>query len=327
MNIFVFEHVSGGGVVECLPDPDLAAQGAAMLTAILSDMVGAGLTVSTTRDRRIERVAVGARVVTVGRDDPCDRVFEDEARCADAVLVIAPETDGTLARWCCVLRDAGVRSLGCSPEAVHLCADKLRLFRRLRQAGVPTPTTWRATDAAAQERANESIGCVVEKPLDGAGCERITLHRKGGGLLVGDSAMIRQCHVPGVPVSVSFLVHDGVVRALPAGRQVIQRRGNDLTYRGGRLPLEPADSQRATALARRAVGAVAGLQGFVGVDLVLADEPDGDRVIEINPRLTVSYIGLRALCRTNLAAAIVDHEAPLRFVARPVGFDAIGRIL
>ena len=52
-----------------------------------------------------------------------------------------------------------------------------------------------------------------------------------------------------------------------------------------------------------------------------------DRVIEINPRLTVSYIGLRALCRTNLAAAIVDHEAPLRFVARPVGFDAIGRIL
>jgi len=47
MNIFVFEHVSGGGVVECLPDPDLAAQGAAMLTAILSDMVGAGLTVST----------------------------------------------------------------------------------------------------------------------------------------------------------------------------------------------------------------------------------------------------------------------------------------
>ena len=31
----------------------------------------------------------------------------------------------------------------------------------------------------------------------------------------------------------------------------------------------------------------------------------GDRVIEINPRLTTSYVGLRALARFNLAEALL----------------------
>ena len=47
-------------------------------------------------------------------------------------------------------------------------------------------------------------------------------------------------------------------------------------------------------------------RGFLGVDLVLGDEPSGDYAIEVNPRLTTSYVGLRALCRENLAGAMID---------------------
>ena len=56
------------------------------------------------------------------------------------------------------------------------------------------------------------------------------------------------------------------------------------------------------------------MKGYVGVDIVLGDAPDGsaDWVIEINPRLTTSYVGLRALARGNLAGvllAVVQREA------------------
>ena len=49
------------------------------------------------------------------------------------------------------------------------------------------------------------------------------------------------------------------------------------------------------------------LIGYVGVDLVLGVAGDGgdDAVIEINPRLTTSYLALRRLLRTNLAAAML----------------------
>ena len=50
-----------------------------------------------------------------------------------------------------------------------------------------------------------------------------------------------------------------------------------------------------------------GLHGYFGVDLVLGAAADGseDAVIEINPRLTTSYIGLRRLARFNLAEALL----------------------
>ena len=46
-----------------------------------------------------------------------------------------------------------------------------------------------------------------------------------------------------------------------------------------------------------------GLRGYVGVDMVLGDA--GDYAIEINPRLTTSYLGLRQLCQQNLAELIL----------------------
>jgi predicted ATP-grasp superfamily ATP-dependent carboligase len=82
-----------------------------------------------------------------------------------------------------------------------------------------------------------------------------------------------------------------------------------------------------------AVAALPLSQGYVGVDLVLgqAEDGSGDRVIEVNPRLTTSYVGLRALARANLAAAMLAVAAGERpdlcFGSEPVEFTTDGRIL
>jgi predicted ATP-grasp superfamily ATP-dependent carboligase len=71
--------------------------------------------------------------------------------------------------------------------------------------------------------------------------------------------------------------------------------------------------------------------GYIGVDLVLGADPDGqdDHVIEINPRLTTSYVGLRALSRNNLAAAMLvvaeGREPALSWHDGVVEFSADGR--
>jgi predicted ATP-grasp superfamily ATP-dependent carboligase len=66
-------------------------------------------------------------------------------------------------------------------------------------------------------------------------------------------------------------------------------------------------NDRAQKLALRAIAPVDGISGYVGVDLVLGDPPDGsgDVAIEINPRLTTSYVGLRALAEFNLAETLL----------------------
>ncbi|HZN36170.1 MAG TPA: ATP-grasp domain-containing protein, partial [Pirellulaceae bacterium] len=100
---------------------------------------------------------------------------------------------------------------------------------------------------------------------------------------------------------------------------------------GGRLPLSEALSARARRLAEAAVSALPPATGYVGVDVILGAAGNGDRVIEINPRLTTSYVGLRAFAKCNLAAAMLavaeGREPDLSFGGGRVEFLADGTIV
>ena len=65
---------------------------------------------------------------------------------------------------------------------------------------------------------------------------------------------------------------------------------------------------------------------------MLGREPDGsaDFVIEVNPRLTTSYVGLRAVAKTNLAEVMLRVAAgdasPVEFSGRRLEFDIDGNV-
>jgi predicted ATP-grasp superfamily ATP-dependent carboligase len=106
-----------------------------------------------------------------------------------------------------------------------------------------------------------------------------------------------------------------------------------LVYRGGRLPLNPELHAAAADLAGRAVEAVPGLRGYVGVDLLLLNHPPGriGLVIEINPRLTTSYVGLRRLARFNVMRAMLavlegKPPGPLEYAPGPIAFRPDGTV-
>jgi len=69
------------------------------------------------------------------------------------------------------------------------------------------------------------------------------------------------------------------------------------------VPLTHRLTPRAFENARAVLSAAPGLRGYFGVDLVLTEEEAW--VIEVNPRLTTSYVGLRDVVRMNLAEAIL----------------------
>jgi tyramine---L-glutamate ligase len=197
--------------------------------------------------------------------------------------------------------------LNSTPNAAIETGDKLRLAGRLAERGIPTPAT------ASWPTAAFSFPAVC-KPRRGAGSQATFLVRNEGELSHAIDAasdergwtndLILQPYIPGDAVSVGFLIGPGRRLAMPAAAQHLSTDGR-FHYLGGSLPLDPQQNARATLLAARAVDAVEGLAGYVGVDLVLGPAADGDAVIEINPRLTTSYVGLRALARFNLAEALL----------------------
>lgn len=271
--------------------------------------------------------AAVADVVTLSREPiqnvrciastPADerRLFEQLVDQCDAVLVIAPEFDGILAERS--ERAAKNRLLGCLPAAVRLTADKLALAEHWTRRGVPTPPTRLATEPSTEFP-------VVLKPRDGAGSQGVRLVRGPEDWSPAANTLV-QPYVAGRACSACFLIGPGGVTPLRAGEQTLSP---DFVYQGGRLPLSGDEERRAIALGRAALEGIDGLAGFVGVDLVLGER---DVAIEINPRLTTSYIGLRALCRDNLAAAWLDvlggKTPTLSWRDGAVTFLADGRIV
>ena len=149
-----------------------------------------------------------------------------------------------------------------------------------------------------------------------------------------ESAATTRTSSPGARRTASVAVLCG-----PCGHQPLppcqQRLSDDghFRYLGGSSPIEPALADRAQRLALAALACFPATCGYVGVDLVLgqADDGSGDVVVEVNPRLTTSYVGLRRLLQTNLATAVVAAAAgravELRWARQRVEFTAEGQIL
>jgi hypothetical protein len=118
-----------------------------------------------------------------------------------------------------------------------------------------------------------------------------------------------QQHIEGDAASVSFIA-SGDLLDLGLNRQRL-RSGRVLAYLGGETFWPHPRAAEAVAAARAAVQALArthaGARGYLGVDLVIGRR--GATVIEVNPRLTTSYVGLRRTIRENLAGLILDAAA------------------
>jgi predicted ATP-grasp superfamily ATP-dependent carboligase len=286
--VFVYEFMSA----EAARDERAASlhvEGRAMLEAACADFRG----------------LPGVEVVTVAEDDgpSVESVFRACARRSDFTMVIAPEFAGLLEERCRWVMEEGGRLLGPTPAGVRRTADKLALARHWQQHGVPTP----ATHAWSPGTPAPVAFPLVCKPRFGAGSQAMRLVREPGELTgITENSLLMQPWLPGRAASVAVILGDQNTMPLQPAWQHLSDDGR-FQYLGGELPLPGALAARATRLAMSAVSDIAGLRGYVGVDLLLGAAADGrdDVAIEINPRLTTSYVGLRVLAASNLAALML----------------------
>lgn len=355
MRVFVSEFICGGGGLAGEPLPEsLWREGRAMLWAVVDDLLQiSGCHVATTLDARLAHEANELRsprcqVEIAASVDEEQRQFDELTAVSDAVLVIAPETDGQLADRVRRVLSFGAKSLNCSPEAIELCGDKLRLARHFEAHSLPTVPT-EISDGTREPATESRLNEWVIKPRDGAGSwltfrvrtdspeewqRAATAYASAG---VAHKALI-QPFIAGLPLSVGCLCQtNGEVEVFPVGEQRLSR---ELEYLGGSIPTSlPASTATAVHdLVRRACETIPGLNGHIGFDLLLPDaDPARPLIVEINPRLTTSYVGYRRLSASNLAerwlynvGLLKDANISPRSLAPPewsplrIEFDASG---
>ena len=207
------------------------------------------------------------------------------------------------------------RWVGCDAAAIALATGKRATLLRLAEAGLTTPLAF--------EHAAEITRWVV-KPDDGAGAAGTQVHASLDAALADWSArshagspMAIEPWVEGPALSLSLLCRQGGCELLSINRQQVQVSDSGrVAYLGvelGAVPIERERTRRrpsgpnANALrvfADRAVRAIPGLGGFVGIDFVWHAQR-GPVAIEVNPRVTCAYAGLSQRLGRNLGAAAI----------------------
>jgi predicted ATP-grasp superfamily ATP-dependent carboligase len=307
-SLFVHEYASGGGLPDLPAMPAVARLGEGMLRSVLADMRAWGAArVLTTRDPRLHGPPFDADETLPLSPDTHAAGFAALAARAEAVLVIAPEEGGILAALSETALAAGARLIGSLPQAARLAGNKWECRRLLQKAGLPMPSAVLARPGEIRAAAAELGFPLVIKVVDGQGSSGVCLAKHAGGLdaalaVTGKTAplLLERFH-DGLHASVSLLVANGAALPLCLNSQHI-RPGIPFACLGGVAHLRHPAARTAMALAARAARAIPGLRGFVGVDMILSGRHC--LIIEVNPRITAAYAGIRHIVDSSLARAV-----------------------
>ena len=338
MRVFVFESITGGGMLRDSPiaslKGSLLAEGRAMLSAVAEDFARlADVEVVCLWNTQLPRPPLSnVQFVSVDSADSERDLFEHYASISDYTLLIAPELHGELLARTQRVERLGGRLLSPDSEFVRLTTSKYNTIRHLKRGGVRVPPTVLYRDYSASTIDFEPP--LIVKPDDGAGSTNIQwLPEQNNELDVAGSdkhAFCVQMFCSGRPASVTVLCGRQRPILFPACWQDLQPPRFE--YAGGSTILDPDLEARAAKLAQQVVETLPSTRGMIGVDLVLGDRSDGsaDFAIEVNPRLTTSYVGIRCLAERNLARAMlavaVGDEVTLTFRTDRIEFSASGQV-
>jgi predicted ATP-grasp superfamily ATP-dependent carboligase len=308
MKVLVFEYVTGGGMAAEAVPASLLREGGLMRDALLRDLAEIpAVRPLALRDARFAVSAETARlaewIVVTGQGE-AERRFRDCIEDADAVWPIAPETGGVLEHLCRRVELAGKPLLTSPAAAVRITASKLATAERLKAHGVPVVPT-----ATWDSSAHPPNFPVVVKPDDGAGCEGMRIIATPGEW--GRCAEIRPAEsyvvqplTAGEALSLSALFAHGEARLLSCNRQHVVRENGGFALKGCGVNAVANDPAVFRHLAKQIGKALPELWGYAGVDLIRSER--GLHVLEINPRLTTSYAGLRRSTGLNPAKLVLD---------------------
>jgi predicted ATP-grasp superfamily ATP-dependent carboligase len=255
-------------------DPLLAHEGNAMLNVLKSSFERSGY-----------------EVVLTGNGDFA-REIERLAPTCDMGLVIAP--DHLLSPFTLLLEQQ-THNLGCGFMTIALCANKVKTQNVLSQHGIPVP-------------GEPGSGKRVIKPVKGCGSQGVRISEREPG--EGEFA---ERFIEGEHISVSLIPNRVIGDAclyfkgnppvvLAVNRQFIEIGENGFVhYNGGETPIHHPREPEIIKTAQKAAE-VLGCQGYCGIDMIV-----GDRiyVVDVNPRITTSLVGIAACMKEEIARLLV----------------------
>jgi predicted ATP-grasp superfamily ATP-dependent carboligase len=316
--IFIFEFISGGGFNHVDIPISLFTEGFGMLRVIAEDFKNLGFQIKTLIDYRIQHMIRYLKTdFTMEINQNMDIFLEVKNAVKDCryVFIIAPEFSGILYNLTKIMKDQNKIILSMSLEAIRLGSSKFETYIYCKAQEVSTPLTYHLPSLLLHKDHIMKIILkfkfpVIIKPEDGVGAESILYFENKSQIssfftssrshFESNRDYIMQEYVPGKDLSVSIIGNSQGSNILSINAQFVEisKLTNKSSYLGGYTPISDYDNIRKKLEVQLQRLNLIGFTGYYGIDFIRKTD-NSLSFIEINPRLTTSYIGIRNITKKN----------------------------
>ena len=302
MNILIFEYITGGGLVEQDLPSSLVNEGELMLTASANDFNEiTDVQVSVLRDYRLQNTEYEFEQYIVSPEQNYSQIISKIEDSIDALLIIAPESNNTLTSLCEKYSEYDFILLNSSTQSVALTSNKLASYNYFKSFDIEQIPSYELKDIDFIQTDK-----IIVKPKDGVGCEGIHLFNsfdKTENIISSDEQekYIAQPYLEGESLSLSLVCCQGECVLLSVNKQIIIEDNNSLGLK--RCLVNAKDRDSFIEFSQNLVSKLSGLKGYIGIDVLIVENKTF--LIEINPRLTTSYVGLKSALNINPAEHIL----------------------
>ncbi len=305
--ILVFEYFTAGGLLETPVTEELLAEALALLNALLDALRSLkGCELIVLIDSKLNELQLDDGINWQYVSDQADfyTVLQRELKQVDYVWPIAPETAVILEHISRAVENAGKILLNSNSQAVALCANKLQCSQYLREMDIQTVDSYPFNDFIP----DFSQRWVV-KPVDGIACEhtqRIDTLKQYQAFrqTVQTENFIIQPYMDGQAMSLSCLFKEGQAWLLSCNQQHIVLNDRQFSLKGCSVNFLFDREDHFQGLINQLAEAIPGLWGYVGIDFIYLNQQV--YLLEINPRLTTSFIGIQRALGINPAEQVLQ---------------------
>jgi predicted ATP-grasp superfamily ATP-dependent carboligase len=328
--IFIFEFVSGGGFNQTIIPTSLFCEGFGMLRCIIEDLKALDFEITTMLDSRIYFLYdfLQADIIRkVEKNNTYLKIFKDLIIDSKYVFIIAPETSGILYKLTKIAKNHNRTILSTNLQGIKYGTSKILTSRIFKKYNISTPKTFRIPfqndllDLDFILHKFRKLNCpIVIKPEDGVGAESLHYFETKSQILEfftghdikidKKSYYVLQEYIEGRDLSLSligspFLFENPLL--LSVNSQNININYEESEYLGGYTPYENYKKiiEKISSILKKVK--FLEIEGYFGIDFI-EQSSHYLNFIEINPRLTTSYIGLRNILKYNCAELIFNSK-------------------
>jgi len=338
--IFIFEFISGGGFNQVEIPSSLFCEGYAMLRTIIEDFKNLGFQITTLLDSRIKFLShyLKADIIkSVELEEDYLKKYTTCVRNSDYCFVIAPEFSSVLYNLTKIVKKNKKKLLSIDLNGVKLGASKLETYKFFIANKINTPKSYNIPFNGSfldldfiLQKFDQINSSIVIKPDDGVGSELIFYFEKKDEILhffessnkIKDTnrKYILQEYIEGDPMSVSIINDQPLEKSVENGPKILSINAQNLqitdptmdsVYFGGSTPVDQFGQLKAQIENILKGVDLSAFKGYFGIDFVKKTD-NSLSFIEINPRLTTSYVGIRNVLEFNPIDLLLSQKKKLQ---------------